>query len=278
MRFTSLAHTPFSQITACFNEAFSDYFVAFNATEDYLRERWRAAGVDYRLSVGAFDEEKLVGFMILCTGTKDGFLTAHNAGTGVIPDYRGRRLVGALYDYVLPKFKAAGIRQSTLEVITQNEKAIKAYERAGYEVVRKLHCFSGAVTTVAPATEAWEIRREKKIDWPLLASLPPHCATWEQRPEVIAARAALYECWQLWEDGQLKAYFILNPATGQIQSFSAVAGGEQHYGLPLIQAIGKEITTLSINNVDEGESGWLSVFKRAGLNNTVNQYEMKWVL
>lgn len=279
MHFASLTHTPISQITACFNEAFSDYFVAFNATEDYFRDRWQAAGVDYELSVGAFDAEKLVGFMILCTGVKDGLPTAHNAGTGVIPAYRGRRLVAAMYDYVLPKLKAAGIRQSTLEVITQNEKAIKAYERVGHHIVRKVHCFSGKVSQMeGAATKNGQIIKTQHIDWPLLTALPPHRATWEQRPEVIAARAALYECWQLWERGDLKAYIILNPATGQMQAFSAVAGGELHYGLPLIQAIGNEIPTLSINNVDEQENGWLAVFEQAGLNNAIDQYEMKWML
>lgn len=279
MHFASLTHTPISQITACFNKAFSDYFVAFHATEDYFRDRWQAAGVDYGLSVGAFDGEKLVGFMILCTGTKDGLPTAHNAGTGVIPAYRGRRLVAAMYDYVRPKLKTAGIRQSTLEVITQNEKAIKAYERVGYHIIRKVHCFSGRVNQMGgAATKDGQVIKTQHIDWPLLIALPPHRATWEQRPEVIAARAALYECWQLWEDGHLKAYIILNPATGQMQAFSAVAGGELRYGLPLIQAIGHEIPTLSINNVDEQENGWLAVFEQAGLNNAIDQYEMKWML
>ena len=62
MEFITLDKTPISILTPCFNLAFSDYFVKFNATEDYLRERWLAADVDYSLSAEMMDDGLLVGF------------------------------------------------------------------------------------------------------------------------------------------------------------------------------------------------------------------------
>lgn len=277
MRLSSLSHTPFSQITDCFNEAFRDYFVHLQATADYLQDRWQAAGVDYNLSVGAFEKEKLVGFMILCTGETRGIPTVHNAGTGVVPACRGRRLVAEMYAYALPKLIASGSQQSTLEVITLNEKAIRAYEAVGYKIVRKVHCFSGSVASSAAPAGNWEIKTSSAIHWPLLATLPPHRATWEQRPEVIAKHAERYECWQLWAEGSLKASLILNPATGKIEFFSAKKGDEERYGLPLLYAVGKKLPVLRVNNVAEEEDGWRRVFEAAGLTHTIDQYEMKWI-
>ncbi len=49
-----------------------------------------------------------------------GKLTAHNDGTGVIPTYRGNQLVDKMYEVAIPRFKAKGIEQCTLEVIQEN--------------------------------------------------------------------------------------------------------------------------------------------------------------
>src|SRR5687768_6451246 len=121
MEIKSLENTPLAEIAACFNLAFSDYFVKFAATEEYLKNRWRANSVDYSLSFGAFENGKLVAFIIHGIDKLNGKKTAYNAGTGVIPEFRGQKLVAQLYDFALSRLKAAGILQSTLEVITQNQ-------------------------------------------------------------------------------------------------------------------------------------------------------------
>ena len=64
---------------------------------------------------------------------REGVPTAYNAGTGIIPAFRGQGIVGEMYEMLLPRLKAMGIRQSILEVICQNERAIKAYEKAGFQ-------------------------------------------------------------------------------------------------------------------------------------------------
>lgn len=249
----SLSQTKLSQISACFNEAFENYFVPFRATTDYLRHRWQAGGVDYELSAGVFDEEKLVGFLMFGRGLSAAQPNAHNLATGVIPAYRGQRLVAAMYDFALPRLKAAGIVQSTLEVITENEKAISAYEKVGYKKVRRLHCFSGTISSGTPIKEGFAITRAQHIDWSGMSQLPPHAAVWEQRREALQARASDYEFRTLSEHGILKAYAIVNPATGHIPSYSAIVKGEALYGLPLFQAIGSTLEKVSVHNVAADE-------------------------
>ena len=123
-------------ITDCFNLAFANYFVKFNATVEYLENRWAAANVDYSLSFGVFDNEQLVGFAIHAVDMRKGELMAFDVGAGVIPSHRGRRLIQQMYDFGLPLFRERGIQQVGLEVIQQNKKAIKAYKRVGFTIDR----------------------------------------------------------------------------------------------------------------------------------------------
>ena len=60
MEIRNLAGIDFNRILECFNSSFSDYFVPFEASYDYLKNRWIGADVDYNMSFGAFIEEKLL--------------------------------------------------------------------------------------------------------------------------------------------------------------------------------------------------------------------------
>jgi len=105
MEFINLDKTPLSILTSCFNLAFSDYFVKFNATEDYLRDRWFAADVDFSLSAGVMDKNELVGFIINGVREWNGIQSAFNVGTGVIPSCRGNRLTEKMYQFLQPLMK-----------------------------------------------------------------------------------------------------------------------------------------------------------------------------
>ena len=65
MKIKSLAHLPLAEVIDCFLEAFKGYFVEMPSDLDYWDFRFRGARVDWNLSFGMFDEEKLVGFFII---------------------------------------------------------------------------------------------------------------------------------------------------------------------------------------------------------------------
>src|SRR6478735_7672377 len=104
MEFRTLENTSLAEITAFFNAAFADYFVPINATVEAMQNRWRSSRVDFNLSVGAFEAGKLVAFIFTGVDDWQGRKTAYNAGTGVIPEFRGRKLVSELYDFAIPLF------------------------------------------------------------------------------------------------------------------------------------------------------------------------------
>ncbi|MBK0402474.1 GNAT family N-acetyltransferase [Adhaeribacter sp. BT258] len=276
MEIRTLKNTAPSQLVACFNEAFSDYFVPVSATEEAMQNRWRASRVDFNLSVGAFENDKLVAFIFTGVGELNGHKTAYNAGTGVIPAFRGRKLVSELYHFAIPLFKNAGITQCTLEVITQNEKAIKAYRNVGFEIGRTLHCYQGEIQP-AISKIPFEIKRSKEIDFEELKPLQPFVFAWDFMNDGIKA-ANNYECWQLSDNNQLKAYLLLNPATGYIAQLGFDKTSPENYGLKLLQEVARMQRSFKINNVDAHSPETIKALSDAGLVHFISQYEMRKML
>ena len=135
-----LGDTDFKNIMECFLSAFENYFVKMPTDYNFYKERWKASGVNFNLSYGMFDNDKLVGFIINAIDERQGELTAYNSGTGVIPEYRGKRIVKTIYDFAIPDLMQNGITKCLLEVITENAKAIKSYEGIGFKICKYYKC------------------------------------------------------------------------------------------------------------------------------------------
>ena len=273
----SLENTPFSEIVACFNLAFSDYFVPIAASEAYMEKRWYGNRVDYKLSFGAFENQRLVAFIIHGIDSLNGQKTAYNSGTGVIPEFRGRRLVAALYAHALPVLKAAEVTQSTLEVITQNHKALKAYQNVGFEIVRTLHCFKGSIIPQeipVSSSQRYQIQKQTAFDPEKLKPLQAFAFSWENQNAAINLLMQDLECWQVWAEEKLKGYIVLNPATGTLLQFGFEPAEIELVAMFLLQAIGKCIPNIRINNVDSKAEKLSNLLQQAGLENHLDQYEM----
>lgn len=268
----TLETTGLSDITHAFNAAFSDYFVPFQVDQYYLYNRWKAARVDYKRSVGAFDGELLVGFLIFGIDTLGEVLTAHNAATGVIPGYRGQRLVTAMYQTAFPLLKAAGVKQSTLEVITQNQKAIKAYRASGYTVRRTLLCFSGLICVSGEVSQDLYLRENIPLVAPPGFSVYPQ--TWELSDRALQISASDYACCCIEKNGELKAYVIFNRGNGFIARLGVAGNDLQRYAPSLFAGLAEEVPFVKINNVDEKDRELVSFLLQIGLENPINQYEM----
>lgn len=155
--FRTLTDGDFDAVVACFNESFSDYVVPFSLTAPQLREICARRAVVFELSVGAFDDERLVGF------TLNGFdgQTAYDSGTGVIPSHRRRGFARDMMEFILPNLRAAGARRYLLEVIETNRRAVALYESLGFTTTRPLTCWKFAASAslgvvIHPIEADWE--------------------------------------------------------------------------------------------------------------------------
>lgn len=277
MEIKNLSQTSLSIITDCFNTSFADYIIKFpTATEEYFENRWRAARVNYDLSFGAFEGDQLVGFFITGVDQWEGKLTAFNMGTGVIPDFRGQKIVKQLYEFAFPIFQEKGIEQCLLEVIIGNDKAIKAYQSVGFEIGRTLHCFSGTLDKkediVLPPLR---FRKTAVPRWKKYKALQPYAPSWENNAAAIDLARKNYEYWEFYENDILVGYFVGNPTTGSVPQIGMAPGRWLDIGSMLFARVATRIGKVRMINVESTATDLLGMIKRRKLVNTVDQYEMK---
>jgi ribosomal protein S18 acetylase RimI-like enzyme len=128
----TLESTTIEQITEAFNVAFTNYFFPIKFSEAQFEEKFATEGGRLDLSVGVFENEKLVAFILHFVDLKNGEKYIYNGGTGVIEAFRGNQLTYKMYDFISPILKVAKVDKMILEVLTQNTAALKIYETQGF--------------------------------------------------------------------------------------------------------------------------------------------------
>ncbi|TXN35220.1 GNAT family N-acetyltransferase [Flagellimonas hymeniacidonis] len=273
MEIRSLENVKFELIIECFLNAFKGYFVEMPTAPDYYRKRWHAGKVDYGLSFGMFDDDKLIGFIINAIDQRNNKLVAHNTGTGVLPSSRGKHLVDALYDHALPLLREKGIQRCTLEVITKNIPALKVYKRIGFEVIKNYKCYNGKINNGIDSASfilkkvAFDFFDWKKIDQKQYS--------WDNQMETLKNGA--FEFYAVFRESALESYFVIdhsNAYLGQFDVFTDAKDGWER----LFTAIGQISNTIRINNVDTSRNDKINFLNHIGLKNTIDQYEMELIL
>lgn len=276
MEIRFLGKTPLAQIVACFNRAFADYIVPFQAEEGPMRRRWLSCRVDYGLSYGAFDQDELVGFMMTGIDRWNGRRTAYNSGTGVIPEYRGQKIVKQLYEKAIPSFRENGIDQCILEVIVGNDRAIKAYAGVGFQSKRQLKCYSLQQEPAVVVSNDLEFKQVFQSNWEAYREMLEFEPSWENSRSATAFLGRDIAIWEMYQGEHLLGFFIMKPETGHILQF-----GLQRHADWL--AAGKELLLyaaginpkLKVNNVDSRAERSLSILQALGMKNVADQHELE---
>jgi hypothetical protein len=238
MKIQSLKDTPFEIILQCFFDAFADYFVDVRMPEEFWRERWKADRVDFQYSYGVFDQGQLVAVILNGIGYRDGKKLAFNAGTGVIPAYRGRRLVKTMYETFLPELKSTGIESCVLEVITRNTKAIKAYQSAGMDITRHYICFNGAFETSGVYGADVQFKKASQPDWDRYKTFRQEALSWGNTRDAIELYNS-FEAYEMWFQNNLVGYFLIDLPKKSLAQFEVKDNDWQTWGNALFKKIGK---------------------------------------
>lgn len=118
---------------------FSDYFVPIPASPAMLLGMVRGDSVDLAASrVVLRDGAPVAAALIARRGW-----TSRLAGMAVVPEARKSGVGSALMAQLLDEARARGERAMVLEVIEQNEPAVKLYEACGFTKVRRLTSHAG---------------------------------------------------------------------------------------------------------------------------------------
>ena len=267
----NLAGVPLEKIVACLTIAFEGYFVQMPSDVDFWRNRYKGARVDFELSFGAFKDNKLVGFIINGVDYLEGKLTAFNTGTGVIPAFRGQQVVDRLYAFAIPFFEEKGITNCALEVIQENARAIKVYERIGFAKKRSLNTYKGTITSELQNVDIQAVDFQN-----LLRGLPDHdYYAWDFSNEALLLLKDTYTTYLVHRPNKKAVgYFVINSTNGTVAQLDS-SDADLPYLLSGIQQIAPAIR---IVNVDEKRTKLIQNLLHCGLENTINQFEMEMLL
>ena len=270
MTVRTLEKIAFTSIVECFLTSFKNYFVEMPEDPEYYRERWQNAKVRYDLSYGMFDNKKLIGFIINGVDKRHGDLIAFNTGTGVIPEYRGKKIVKSIYEYALKDLERNNITKCSLEVIKENTIAIKSYESTGFTKVKNYKCFKGKIDiNDKEPVELNEIGFDQ-LDWQNLPKQEFY--SWDNHKNSI--KDGNYRCFQVLNGKTPESYFIINATNGYLAQFDILQTNEHSWN-NLFLGIKSISETVKINNIDERLSNKLEYLNSIGIKNTVDQYEME---
>jgi ribosomal protein S18 acetylase RimI-like enzyme len=280
MNYRFLTEADLPQMYATFLEAFADYFVQMAMSEAQFVEHTTNNGVRYDCSVGAFDGDKMVGILLNGIDLWQAVLTAYDAGTGVIPAYRGQGVAGAMLEFALPTLREREVKQCLLEVIRENEAAIKVYRRLGFVETRPLECIRLAPEVELPHKwpDGLEIEIHTAPDWEEFKYFWDWYPAWQNSIESIERQSQNFMTLVAVIDDESVGYIVLNPGSGGLAQLAVdhTARG-QGIATSLLRACRKVVgpeQALSMINIDGNAAETLAFFKQRGFEPTVGQYEM----
>lgn len=268
MRIGTLAGTELPYVIDVFLRAFEGYFVPLPTDPAYWEDRFRSARVDLSGSFGAFDGDELVAFVIHGFGTLNGHVTAFNTGTGVLPAYRGRRLVDAIYEAAIPALRERGVTRSTLEVITKNAVAVRLYERLGFRVEHLWHSFSGTLAT-QPTDDVLVSADLRTADLGTDAQY-----SWDYSEESVLRAPERWQYYTL--NGDVRSgHVVLDTAAGRIARLGVANEDDDAQWQRLFAGLSIIRRELKVINVHPDRALLLRTLLGVGLAPVVDQYQMQ---
>jgi len=259
----------------CFLEAFSDYEVDMRMSREQFEQRIARDGVQLEISAGAFDDEKMIGFYMNAAGSWKGTQTAYDAGTGVIPECRGRGVAKELFAFVVHKLKEVSISQYLLEVLTSNSRAVSLYRKLGFVETRVLAVFrSSEPVTALAELPGVSIRPVEEPDWRLFESFWDGYPSWQNSNDAVERVTKEREILGAYVDGKCVGYSVVFRPSGNLMQL-AVAREFRRRGIGsrILSALSTN-EPLKVNNIDEKLTGTLAFFEANKFKIVLKQYEM----
>lgn len=229
-----------------FLKAFSDYQVKFDISFYNFQMMMKRRGLNLEVSMGAFKDNKMVGFILNGVREWNGKLTIYDLGTGVVLEHRKKGITGDMFKRLKELCKEKNIEQYLLEVLQVNSGAVNLYRNSGFQITREFDCyflnkFSSDNSNKNISFEkvdnfSEEIWKELKKYW----SYPP---SWQNSIDSIKANFNNFIYLLAKSEDKIIGYGVIEKVTGDIPQ---IAVSPQYRG----QGIGKAIISKLINSLD----------------------------
>lgn len=273
MQIHTLENISLEVLTETFNKAFEGYFVPIKLDSKLLADKIKSENILLEHSIGVTINEQLAGFILI--GINPETNTAYNAGTGVLPEYRGQKLTEKMYSHLLPQLDKIEIKNHVLEVICENQKALKIYETLGYSVLRKVICYKGKICETDNCD--FKIETINLPDETELKKFRNHNPAYQNSLFCIKNNAEKHSAFGAFDNEKLIGYIIFDKNTLRIKQGGVDKGfrnkGIGHQLFHQLQKQNPEAVVVIIN-VDENDFETNNFLQNIGLTPFIKQYEL----
>lgn len=278
INYSSLENTDIEILYGTFINAFSDYQVKMDLPFQKFHQMLLRRGFTSKISMGAFHNEELVGFILNGFRNWNGVFTAYDTGTGVIEKYRKQGITSNLIQYTKELLREAEVKQYLLEVIKSNTAALELYKKSGFEIVREFECFKIDKSNFIPTSnyKTEHIDKINLIDLEKITDFWDFKPSWQNSTDSINAVNTL--CYSIVRiDNVMVGYGVIDKITGDI---AQIAIHKNHR----CKGIGRSIIAdlirntqsnmISILNVHDQCTSMIKFLHEVGFEHFVGQYEM----
>lgn len=280
-RFTFLTEKELPELHETFLQSFADYLIPIQLNAEQFKTKIKREGIAPSFCAAAYVGTQMAGFILTGLGEWHGAPTAYNAGTGVLPQYRGNKLTEQLYAFMLPKLRESGIEQCLLEVIRENAPALRAYKAVGFEVTRFLELLRAQKKELlleVEAPDAITIAPVSNPDWKNYGCFWDAEPSWQNTAEAIRQspdEKIMLEARD--EEQEIVGYIIFFPNAGSVAQFAV---DKPQRGKGIGTALLREavrlttVSSLMFVNIDTSATSLLTYLGRRHFRHMLRQYEM----
>jgi ribosomal protein S18 acetylase RimI-like enzyme len=273
LRYAFLRKENFDAAYDAFVKAFSDYQVKMEMTREQFRMMNVRRGLDYGLSVGAFDDGgRMVGLALNGSDVWDGRLTAYDMGTGVIPEFRRKGVADGMFDFLTPGLRKAGVKQYLLEVIRSNDKAVRLYKKKGFRETRQFECFIAEVGSLrfGKVADDISIKRLEEPDWGLFESFWDWRPSWQNSVNSVKRSQSLVVVLGAFAGDRCVGYGVVYQESGDVPQFAVEKTfRKRRVGSLMMKAIACEAKRgkIGVVNVDSSSEATIDFLVGLGFKN-----------
>lgn len=275
---TSLENTPLPQLHTVFCEAFGDYSVPIDMPLERFQSNMKRNGYDPSVSVGAFDDGKLVGFIMSGHRTWEGCDTAYDMGTGVIPAFRGQGIAKDMVGQLKTLLAGNGLSRYILEVITTNTKALSLYEKSGFRKRRDFSCLRIDKSSL-DTKPSYRHDHPSSIDFTRMEDFRDESPSWQNSNDSVRAVSDSLRISTVALDGRIVGYGLVNPANGDIPQLAVdKAYRKRGIGRSLISDLASMSSSKQLRLINVADEAIQSFLLHLGFEVYVRQFEMELVI
>ena len=259
-----------------FLDAFSDYQVKMDLPIWKFKQMLQRRGYVPEMSIGAFKNEMLVGFVLNGFRNWNEKSTVYDLGTGVTAEYRRQGITSNMLLNIRKELKEKQVEQYLLEVIKSNTSAVELYKKQGFEIQREFQCFQLDKNKYNPIT-TYKVEHVDRINLRQLTEFWDFKPSWQNSIDSISAipEAFLYSIVRF--DNTIVGYGIIDKRTGDIPQ---IAVNKHYRGKGIARSIitdlieNTESYKISVLNVDDESKCNKDFLIKLGFEHIVGQYEM----